>query len=132
MKSDRTLLSWYRRINKRFFDGACPERVCVRWADPEEEARDEVWEEKYFGEAGKLPTDPEDDNFDPHHDYEIVMSHPKNDTWIVKISTLVHEMIHLATDLKDDHGQAFEQWRQHVGDRGIFKKHALRKGMTLF
>lgn len=126
MKSDRTLIRWYRRINKRFFDGACPERVCVRWADPkEEESRDKQWEAAYFGEAEKL-TD------DPHHDYQIVMSRPKNDSWIVKISTLVHEMIHLATNLKDDHGPAFEHWRQYVSDRGIFKKHALRKGMTLF
>lgn len=123
MKSDRTLLRWYRKLNK-FFDGACPERVCIRWADPDEE-RGERWEEKYFGEAERL-TD------DPHHDYQIVMSRLKNDSWIIKISTLVHEMIHLATDLKDDHGPAFEQWRQHVSDRGIFKKHALRKGMTLF
>ena len=60
------------------------------------------------------------------------MSKPLNKQWIVRISTLVHEMIHLATDLKDDHGTAFEFWRQYVSDRGIFKKHALRKGSTLF
>lgn len=124
MKSDRTLLAWYRRINKRFFDGACPERVCVRWADPELETQIK-WEEKYFGEASHL--------FDDiHHDYQIVMSRPLNEKWLVRISTLVHEMIHLATNLRDDHGPAFEQWRQHIADRGIFKKHALRKGMTLF
>lgn len=124
MKSDRTLMAWYRRINKRFFDGACPEKVCVRWADPEMETQYE-WEDKYFGEASKV-----DD--DPYHDYQIVLSRPNNKKWIVRISTLVHEMIHLATDLKDDHGPAFEQWRQHVADRGIFKKHALRKDFTLF
>jgi hypothetical protein len=132
MKSDRTLLGWYKRINKRFFDGNCPERVCVRWADPEEEERGDAWEEKYFGEAERLPTDPNDKNYDRWHDFAIVLSRRKNDSWIVKISTLVHEMIHLATDLKDDHGPAFEQWRQYVADRGIFKKHALRKDRTLF
>jgi hypothetical protein len=123
VKSDRTLLKWYRTINRKFFDGACPERVCVRWADPDEEAND--WEDRYFGEASIS----EDDE---HHDYQIVMSRKLNEKWIVRISTLVHEMCHLATDLKDNHGPAFEQWRQYVADRGIFKKHALRKGRTLF
>jgi len=37
MKSNPTLLRWYKSINKRFFDGGCPERVCVRWADVNEE-----------------------------------------------------------------------------------------------
>jgi hypothetical protein len=123
VKSDPTLLKWYRLINKRFFDGACPERVCVRWADPDTEQHN--WEDKYFGEASIS----EDDE---HHDYQIVMSRELNKKWMVRISTLVHEMIHLATNLKDDHGPAFENWRKYIGDRGIFKKHALRKGMTLF
>lgn len=124
MKSDRTLLKWYRIINRRFFDGACPDRVCVRWADPDE-MDSRRWEKRYFGEASES-LDSE------YHDYQIVMSKPLNKQWIVRISTLVHEMIHLATRLKDDHGPAFEQWRQYVSDRGIFKKHALRKGSTLF
>jgi hypothetical protein len=125
VKSDRTLLKWYRLINKKFFDGACPDRVCVRWAEPDED-REPRWEKKYFGEASRS------EDAEGHHDYQIVMSKPLNKQWIVRISTLVHEMIHLATDLKDDHGPAFEHWRQYVSDRGIFKKHALRKGSTLF
>ena len=124
MKSDRTLMAWYRRINKRFFDGACPEKVCVRWADPEMETQYR-WEEMYFGEASRV-----DD--DPHHGYQIVMSRELNKKWIVRISTLVHEMIHLATNLKDDHGPAFSQWHEYITERGIFRKHALRKGYTLF
>ena len=124
MKSDPTLLGWYRYINAKFFDGACPDRVCVRWADPDE-TDSRRWEKKYFGEASVS----EDDEY---HDWQIVMSKPLNKQWMVRISTLVHEMIHLATDLKDDHGPAFERWRQKISDRGIFKKHALRKGMTLF
>lgn len=124
MKSDRTLLKWYRLINKKFFDGACPERVLVRWADADED-HEPRWEKKYFGEASRC-------EHDEYHDYQITMSKPLNKQWIVRISTLVHEMIHLATDLKDDHGPAFESWRQHISDRGIFKKHALRKGSTLF
>ena len=124
MKSDRTLLGWYTYINERFFDGVCPDRVCVRWADPEE-TESRTWEKKYFGEASEAMDD-------EYHDFQIVMSKPLNKQWIVRISTLVHEMIHLATGLKDDHGPAFERWRVKLGNRGIFKKHALRKGYTLF
>lgn len=124
MKSDRTLLRWYKRINKRFFHGACPDDVCVRWADPEFETQYK-WEDRYFGEASCV-------NDDPYHKWQIVMSRPLNKKWIVRISTLVHEMCHLATELRDDHGPAFEHWRQYIADRGIFKKHALRKDMTLF
>lgn len=127
MRSDPTLLKWYRTINKRFFDGACPDRVCVRWVDKEFEATSRSkWEEQYFGWAEKSPKD------DPYHDYQIVMSRTLNKKWSVRISTLVHEMIHLATNLRDDHGDAFERWREHVAERGIFKKHALRKNRTLF
>jgi SprT-like family len=124
VKSDPTLLKWYRVINRRFFGGACPDRVCVRWADPDE-GESVRWEKKYFGQAS-LSED------DEQHDFQIVLSRPLNKQWLVRISTLVHEMCHLATRLKDDHGPAFERWRKHVGDRGIFKKHALRKGRTLF
>jgi hypothetical protein len=131
MKSDRTLLRWYRRINKRFFDGACPEKVCVRWADPEMETQHN-WEEKYFGEASFAEKDEKKPNYDAYHDYQIVMSRENNKKWIIRISTLVHEMIHLATNLKDDHGPAFSQWHEEITKRGIFRKHALRKGSTLF
>jgi SprT-like family len=123
VKSDPTLLKWYRTINKRFFDGACPDRVCVRWANPDE-GESIRWERKFFG----MSTASDDD----YHEYQIVLSRALNKQWLVRIGTLVHEMCHIATHLKDDHGPAFERWRQHVGDRGIFKKHALRKGYTLF
>lgn len=126
MKSDRTLLRWYRRINKRFFDGACPDKVCIRWADPDNDKEKSLLEEKYFGWATTA------EKGDPYHDYQILMCKSLNKKWSVKISTLVHEMVHLATNLRDDHGPAFERWRQYIADRGIFKKNALRKGMTLF
>jgi len=96
----------------------------VRWADPDE-GESGRWEKKYFGEASVSEEDEE-------HDWQIVMSKPLNKQWMIKISTLVHEMIHLATRLKDDHGPKFEAWRVLLGRRGIFKKHALRKGYTLF
>jgi len=125
VKSDPTLLRWYKRINKEFFKGACPAKVCVRWADPDEMEESRRWEKKYFGEASIS----EDDEY---HQYQIVLSKLLNKQWLVRISTLVHEMIHLATNLKDDHGPAFEAWRVLLGKRGIFKKHALRKNYTLF
>ena len=131
MRSNPALLKWYKKINHRFFDGACPERVCVRWADPETETQYR-WEEKYFGEANFTEKDPKKANYNRYHDYQIVMSKALNHSWSVKISTLVHEMCHLATKLRDEHGPAFEEWRQYVANRGIFKKHALRKGKTLF
>jgi hypothetical protein len=122
MRSDRTLLRWYKTINRRFFRGACPDRVCCRWADPDE--MDSRWEKKYFGEASEA--------MDEYHDYQIVMNKPFNKQWIVRISTLVHEMCHLATGLRDDHGPAFSKWHERLTKRGIFRKHALRKGYTLF
>lgn len=126
MKSDPTLLRWYRKINKHFFEGACSDRVCVRWATRDDEKEESKCEDKYLGWADKL----EDD---PHHDFLIVLSRKLNkDSWNVRISTLVHEMCHIATNLKDDHGDAFEQWRVYIAERGIFKKHALAKGRTLF
>ena len=132
MKSDRILLRWFKRINKRFFDGACPERVCVRYARPGEEKRE--IEEKYFGWADKRGTETwsTHEKNCPHclHDFEIVLD--ETSPWESILSTLAHEMIHLATNMKDDHGPAFEQWRQYISDRGIFKKHALYKGRTLF
>jgi hypothetical protein len=132
VKSDRTLLKWYRRMNKRFFDGACPELVCIRYAKPGGEKRE--IEEKFFGWAD----DPSTHTW-PHnekncrgcrHKFEIVLD--ETAPWISILSTLAHEMIHLATNMKDDHGPAFEYWRQYISDRGIFKKHALYKGHTLF
>lgn len=124
MKSDPTLLGWYRYINEKFFDGVCPDRVCVRWADPDEDGGHR-WEKKYFGEASEALDD-------EYHDYQILLSKPLNKQWIVRISTLVHEMIHVANELKDDHGPAFSRWHERLTKRGIFRKHALRKGYTLF
>ena len=126
MQSDKTLRRWYRSINRRFFDGELPDNVCVRWAlDTAEELRDE---ERYFGWADKC----EGKNADSVHSHFIVMSRTKNEAVSQRLSTLAHEMIHIATNCRDDHGPAFEKWRQLISDRGIFKKHALRKGLTIF
>jgi hypothetical protein len=123
MKSDPTLKKWYRLINKKFFDSKLPKDVCVRWAEPFED-HDERWEEKYFGSADAAK--------DGAHSYVIVMSRIKNTAASVRMLTLAHEMCHVATECKDDHGPAFEEWRQYIGDRGFFKKGAVRKGLTIF
>jgi len=123
MRSDPTLRNWYRIINRRFFDSQLPNDVCVRWAEDSEED-DERWEEKYFGSADKAR--------DGRHSYVIVMSRKLNIPASTRLITLCHEMCHIATELKDNHGPAFEYWRQYIADRGIFKKNALRKGLTIF
>ena len=101
MRSDQTLLKWYKIINKKFFDGSCPTKVCVRWSDPNSEVEKGVHDGKYFGWACKVEND-------PYHEYEIVMCKKLNEKWAVRMSTLVHEMIHLANGLRDNHGPAFE------------------------
>ena len=134
MKSDRTLLKWYRKVNRRFFDGQLPENVCVRWANDAEE-KEVKWEEKYFGWA----TQNENEGHNPrYHSYTIVLSRSHHGgakqcrPHSAILSTLAHEMVHLATQLRDDHGDAFEKWRQYIADRGIFRKHALVKNLTIF
>lgn len=134
MRSDKTLKRWYSRINKRFFSASLPVDVCVRWANEEEE-KELTWEEKYFG----WTTNNEKEGHDSqHHSYTIVLSRTKHGgahycrPHSTILSTLAHEMCHVATQLKDDHGPAFEKWRQKIADKGFFKKGALLKGLTTF
>lgn len=122
MKSDRTLKKYYDMINKKFFLGELPSNVCVRWLDPEE---DEVnLEDKLFGYADKAN--------DGYHKYQIVMSRKMCVPASSRATTLIHEMIHVYTGMRDDHGPAFEKARQMLSDRGIYKKGAVVKGLTIF
>jgi hypothetical protein len=121
MRSDPTLKKWYRFINHKFFHGELPNDVCVRWSNDEDD--EDGFENKYFGIA--------DHAKDSHHTYEIVMSRSKNEPASSRMLTLVHEMIHIATSLKDNHGPVFEAWWGVLYDRGILKKGAIRKGITL-
>jgi hypothetical protein len=116
MRSDRTLKSWYGRINKKFFYGELPANVIVRWSDPEEE-KDIACTERLVGKK---------------HSYEILLNRENNKTNSIKLGSLVHEMVHVATHYRDDHGPLFEEWRKKLGDRGIFKKGALLRGITIF
>lgn len=124
MKSDPVLLKWYRIINSKFFLGELPNSVCVRWVNDEDKEEEKRCEDKYFGWAEEGETS--------RHKYEIVLSRKKNTSLSAKLCTLAHECCHIATQLKDDHGPAFEAQRQKIADRGIFKKGALAKNITLF
>jgi|ERR1035437_1100839 hypothetical protein len=126
MRSDPVLKKWYRKINKKFFDNQLTNSVCVRWSNDEDKDDDGRCEEKYNGwcmldEEGKF-------------EYIIVVSDRlrKDKSLCTKVHTIVHEMCHVATKLRDQHGPAFEECRQFLADRGIFKKGALIKGLTIF
>ena len=124
VKSDPTLKRWYRAINKRFFENQLPNDTCVRWANEEDKEVDERCEEKYNGWAGQM---------DGHEKrYVIVISTSLKKSLCTKLHTLVHEMCHLKTELRDNHGPAFEAVRQKIADKGIFKKGAVAKKLTLF
>jgi|SRR5581483_7130418 len=128
MKSDRTLRKWYCTINRRFFDGLCSDKVCVRWANESEE-QEARWEEQYFGWAQPIEH--------PRYRFALVLSQIKNQPkrnylGTLALSTLAHEMCHIATECRDDHGPAFENWRVHIAARGIFRKHALYRNVTIF
>ena len=116
MQSDRTLKKWYSVINKKFFFGELPANVIVRWALPDEE-RDIACTEKLAGKK---------------HSYELLLNREKIKTQSQKLSSLLHEMIHVATHFRDQHGPLFEEWRTKLGERGAFRKGALVKGVCLF
>ena len=117
MTSNRALKRWYNKINSRFFYDELPRNVIVRWATPDDDEQDMA---------------SVDLAHDKRHKYEILINREKNPTLSVELNSLIHEMCHIATSLKDDHGAAFEKWRQTLGERGIFKKGALKRGLTIF
>src|ERR1700693_5595791 len=119
MRSDKSLKKHYTRINKKFFLGELPQNTCVRWLDPEQDDEAKL-ENKLFGYADKAE--------DGRHKYQIVLSRGLNGPASTRLTSLIHEMIHLATNLRDDHGEAFERVRQMLSDRGIYRKGAVIKG----
>jgi hypothetical protein len=124
MRSDRTLKAYYREINTRFFDNELPDNVCVRWADEDELAAEKCEEGDFCGWADKCE--------DGRSVYKIVIDTSLRGQQTLHLCTLVHEMIHVATELRDDHGPAFDRWHKLLTTRGLFKKGALRRGLTLF
>jgi len=116
MRSDPTLKRWYSTINKKFFYGELPSNVIVRWALPGEE-NDIACTERLYGDK---------------HSYEILLNREKNRTHSQKLNSLIHEMTHVATHYRDNHGPLFDEWHKKLTDRGAFKKGALLKGISLF
>jgi hypothetical protein len=116
--SDASLKKWYRLINKKFFSQELPDNVIVRWARAGEES----------DVASCSPVD----NPDNKHKYLIILNKSKNPTASIKLSSLAHEMVHIATHCKDEHGDAFDDWHKKLTDRGLFKKGALLSNITLF
>jgi hypothetical protein len=124
LRSDRRLRLWYRTINKKFFQGELPDNVCVRYADEDDVEKDgRQCEDTCFGWA---------DKGEGRHLYQVVISRKKNPALTAILATLVHEMVHVSTDLKDNHGPVFEAKRIVLSNRGIFRKSALVPGLTLF
>jgi hypothetical protein len=123
MRSDRTLKAWFREINSKFFDNELPDNVCVRWADDDELVAEGCEIGDYCGWA---------DKGDGRHLYKIVIDTSLRGQHTLHLGTLVHEMIHVATELRDEHGPAFDRWHKILTERGLFKKGALRRGLTLF
>lgn len=116
MRSDRTLKRWYSTINKKFFYGELPSNVIVRWALPGEE-NDIACIERVLDEK---------------HSYVILLNREKNKTNSQKLNSLIHEMTHIATHYRDNHGPLFDEWHKKLTERGAFKKGALLKGISLF
>src|SRR5574337_222948 len=119
MRCDPTLKKWYRRINRKFFLDELPNNVIVRYGNEDDDDLD-----AYLGLSELCA--------DGRHKYQIIINKEKNVSATIRFGTLIHEMVHIATGLRDDHGPAFETWRATLADRGIFKKGALYKGLTLF
>jgi hypothetical protein len=120
MRSDPALKKWYNAINAKFFLGQLPDDVCVRWALRKEAKSFPRW----YGYCERL----RDDDFS----YVIVLFRKHNKPLSGRLATLAHEMIHVATHTRDDHGPVFERWRARLARRGLFKKGALLKDVTLF
>ena len=130
MRSDKCLRRWYKLINKKFFNNDLPDNVCVRWAN---ELEIEKFEEKYFAWTSDKNDSPAAFSEDRYkHEYAIIISKRKNPGKTAVLATLAHEMCHVATKMRDDHGPAFEAQRKAISDRGIFKKGAVLKGLTIF
>jgi hypothetical protein len=114
-KSTPELKRWYRKLNRKFFNGDLPDNVIVRW-DADEP--DVACTEKR-------------DKDDPTA-YVIGFNRKKNPTKSLLLSAMLHEMIHCATEFKDQHGPAFDKWHKRLVRRGAFKKGAIIPDVTLF
>jgi hypothetical protein len=124
VQSDKRLKRYYNLINKKFFNNELPHNVCVRYVNEDDKDEEYNCEEKYYGWL----SEPEDNR----HKWTIIISKPKNPGRTALLTTLAHEMVHVATNKRDDHGPAFSEWHETLTARGLFRKSAVLKGLTLF
>jgi hypothetical protein len=116
-KSDPSLKRYYRLLNTKFFNGTLPDNVIVRWA--------RVGEEADCASTGHCkPQDP--------NQYVILLNRKKCASPSIKVVHLLHECVHVATHMKDDHGPEFDAWHKLLTQRGAFVKGAVLKDTTLF
>ena len=115
-QSNAELKKWYRKLNAKFFNGDLPDNVLLQWATPEQE--------------------PDIASCEPRSDgtncYKLLFNRLKNPTKTLLLSAMLHEMVHIATKYKDNHGPAFDAWHKKLTKRGAFKKGAVLKDVTLF
>ena len=116
--SDGSLKKWYRIINTKFFKNELPDDVIVRWARG--------------GEESDVASCSPIDNPDKKNKYLILLNRAKNPTTSIKLSSLAHEMVHVATKNRDAHGEAFDEWHKKLTERGLFRRGALLSNTTLF
>jgi|SRR5580698_2836378 hypothetical protein len=114
-KSTPELKRWYRKLNRMFFGGTLPDNVIVRWDASEPDV------------ACTAKRDKDDPTA-----YVIGFNRKKNPTKSLLLSAMLHEQVHVATDLKDNHGPLFDAWHKKLVKRGAFKKGAVLKDVTLF
>jgi hypothetical protein len=115
-KSDPSLKRYYRLMNSKFFEGTLPDNVLVRWARPGEESD--------CASTERRPQDP--------NQYVILLNRKKCASASIKLVHLLHEMVHVATHNRDDHGSDFSAWHRLLTQRGAFEKGAVLKDITLF
>jgi len=115
-KSDKSLKRYYEIINTKFYYGELPRNVIVRWAEP--------------GEETDIASTNSPKN--ERHSFVILLNRDKITTRSIKLSSLLHETIHVITKNRDDHGAIYSEWHEKLVERGAFKKGALIKGVTLF
>ena len=115
-KNTRSLKAWYDRINEKFFFKELPANVIVRWAEP--------------GEENDIASCNGPKN--ERHKFVILLNKDKIKTQSQKLSALLHECIHVATNNMDCHADAFAEWHLKLTERGAFRKSALIKDQTLF
>jgi hypothetical protein len=110
MRSDPTLKRYYREFNRKFWGNTLPNNVVVRWGTD-----DDIYEGNLKrSDAGVClrhgPHEPMEIVLDPVMRREKQYKHTK--------LTLHHEMIHVKTKNRDNHGPVFKKYRDMLIEKG--------------